>query len=328
MHSKGLLYTMLKLSKDEIYFEKRGFAPCQPEVQTALEKILAAFVEGYNLTLAAKTHQQVVSNLDAAFDAHHVGFAYEGSGLCFAVKDLLKAWKKGSELRTFTTSHASKHDYIMTVGAGFAFARLPIPIMSIESYMKRLDPMLAWCVPDGYGFHDGFFHHKKTIDKCGNYPRQFPEYMHQLYDSGVGRSMWWVKGAQPHAIKAAIDAFPEARRAEMWCGIGVAAAYAGGVGVPVLHQLTELAGPYHADLMCGVPFATVMRMKGQNPSDWTEQACQTLLGMPTTQASAIILSLLAETNANWPGTEEDKMRHGYNRVREKLKQHFAMTIEV
>ena len=65
----------------------------------------------------------------------------------------------------------------------------------------------------------------------------------QLFDSGLGRSLWWVKCGDPRRIASAIRRFPEARRAELWAGVGIAAAYAGGVGASELMRYRNCPGP-------------------------------------------------------------------------------------
>ena len=58
----------------------------------------------------------------------------------------------------------------------------------------------------------------------------------------------------------------------MWHGVGVASAYAGGVGEEVLTELLELSGNYRADFLSGIPFASRMRQKGENASQSTSES--------------------------------------------------------
>ncbi len=320
MQVKSFLDKLLRLSLNDVSFESRGFESCDVIVKQNLEKVLEAFVKGYNLTLDSTSFEETKQKLDSEFDSHHIGFAYEGSGLCYAIKDLISNWGKDCQLRIFTEKTAQNHDYITTVGAGFAFARIPFPLANIEKYMQKLDPLLAWCIPDGYGFHEGFFSHKDSIDQVGSYPKLLPHYAQQLYDSGIGRSLWWVKGANPIKIKKAIDAFPIERQAEMWCGIGVAVCYAGGTSIETVEELIEFSDKFQADFLSGFPFAAYMRVKGGNPSQWTEEVCHQIIGKPTQNVADIILECLNEVNGNWKGTIESKMKYGYSKVRQKLNE--------
>ena len=120
----ALKKTALRLSPDEASFVRRGFEGGDPAVRARLEGIIRTFIAGYTMALESSDDARLVERLEAAFDAHHVGFAYEGAGLYFAVLDVL--WPVGaSRLRAFTDGPARHQDYIATVGAGFALAKVP-----------------------------------------------------------------------------------------------------------------------------------------------------------------------------------------------------------
>ena len=261
-------------------------------MQEKLEKIGQVFVEGYQLALEIPDDVRLAATLEQSFDAHHVGFAFEGAGFYFALLDVLVP-RRQSRLRAFTDDLARKQNYVVTVGAGFALARVPWGRRYLPRYLRKLDPMLAWCVPDGYGFHQGFFHPQRFIERCEAPPSVWPVYARHLFDAGIGRSLWWVEGADPERIRQAVERFPEARRAELWCGVGLACTYAGGVGEDVAGKLAAAAGRYRADLLSGAPFAANMRRQGNNPSSWTERICHLYLGMTAYQAS------------DWIETEQD-----------------------
>jgi hypothetical protein len=200
---------------------------------------------------------------------------------------------KPYRLDSYFKGAGEHHDYIVAVGAGFAVARTPWGLRAMNGYLRTLDPLIAWCVPCGYGFHEGFFHHRQFIDAVKDPPASLSPLGTQLFDSGLGRSLWWVKGADPSRIHSAIDRFPEDRRAELWAGIGIAACYAGGVGESELMSLHELSGAYRADFHSGLPFAARLRQKAGNYSDTTELACRVLLDRSTDQVAD-----MAETAAD------------------------------
>jgi hypothetical protein len=192
---------------------------------------------------------------------------------------------KPNRLDSYFKGAGEHHDYIVAVGAGFAIARIPWGPRAMEGYLRTLDPLIAWCVPCGYGFHEGFFHHRQFIDGAQAPPASLSSLGRQLFDSGLGRSIWWVKGANPKSIATAINRFPQDRRAELWAGIGIAACYAGGVGVTELLTLDELSGPYRADFLSGLPFAARLRQKAGNYSQITELACRNLLDRSTDEVA-------------------------------------------
>jgi enediyne biosynthesis protein E3 len=308
---------LFSLSPKEASFERREFACDDPRVRADLEEILRTFIAGYNLTLATRDHELLAQTLEREFDAHHVGFAFEGAGMCCALLDLLVP-RRTSRLRKLTDGAGRQHDYIATVGAGFAVARLPYGLRVWGRYAEKLDPMVAWCVLDGYGFHQGIFHRRPFVEECREPPARLPSYGKQLFDAGLGRSLWWSKGASPVLIRKSIDRFPEPRRSEMWHGVGVACTYAGGVKEATLLELLELSGRYRADFLSGLPFAARMRQKGGNASPATDMACGLLLRMTTDSAADLVVRFLAEITATWPGTERELGTLGYMLVRQRV----------
>ena len=314
---------LLAINVKEASFDRRGFDACGPVLRAKLEGMLLAFIDGYHLALKNSHPEMLAEKLRAQFDDHHVGFAFEGVGMCLALFDLL-ALSKHSRMRAFTDGAGSAHDYIVTVGAGFACARVPWGLRAMDGYARKLDPLIAWCVPDGYGFHQGFFHHKRFIDTAAEPPASFTGYSRELFDSGIGRSLWWVKGANPERIREAIDAFPKARRPELWSGVGVAASYAGGVAADDLLGLRQLSGPYRADFLTGVPFAARLRQKGGNHSPVTNLACRVLLDMTADEAADLIASTADDVARDVAGMTG--VTAGYALVRQRLLNHHAISL--
>lgn len=313
--------SLLTISAREASFERRNFDTRDSPARANLEEVLRVFISGYNLTLEIPDYELLAQRLEEDYDEHFVGFAFEGAGMCCALLDLL-APRKTSRLRAFTDTAGHKHDYIATVGAGFAIARLPYGLRVLDRYTAKLDPPVSWCVLDGYGFHQGVFHHRLFVDQCKAPPATLADYGKQLFDAGVGRSLWWVKGASPLLIRQAIDRFPEARRSELWHGVGVACTYAGGVGEEVLLHLLELSGRYQADFLSGIPFAARMRQKGGNASPATDLACRLLLKTTADQAADLLVKYLDELSAKWTGTQMDLGRKGYTLIREQVTRGF------
>jgi hypothetical protein len=292
---------------------------CEPEIAGKLEHILCCFVQGYNLALASKTNAALVHALDAAFDPHHVGFAYEGAGMGLAVLDLL-APGKASRLKEFVNQDGAKHDYIAMVGAGLAMARMNWAGPLFRRYFTGFDPLVRWCAADGYGFHEGYFSPARFVDRHESAPKDFASDEQQLFDSGVGRSLWWTCGASASLIAESISRFPTRRQGEMWCGIGVACAYAGGDEGESLLPLLELSGSYRADFLSGLPFAARMRQKAGNPSQVTDYACKQLLGRTVDETANLAGELLRHASES---LGEHVGRDGYAFVRRGLTEELA-----
>jgi hypothetical protein len=298
-------------------FAALGFAACDPAVRARLEKVLEAFLHGYNRAVAIADPQALAAALRGELDSHHLGFAFEGAGMRYALCDLLAPWRP-SRLRAFLAGPGCDHDYITAVGAGLAVARLPWGRRLWPWYARRLDPLVAWCLPDGWGFHEGIFHPERYLVGHAAAPAGLPAFARQLFDSGLGRSLWWSQGAEPLRIARILGGFPAARQPEMWCGLGVAAAYAGGVGEGTLLALRDLSGPHRADFLSGVPFATRMRQKGGNPSPVTDRACELLLGRTADQASDWIAAVVERVVEDESVAREVRLRDSYLLVRRRL----------
>ena len=305
-------------------FAELGFAPCDPAVRGRLERVLETFIYGYNLSLSIDDPELLAATLNSQLDAHHVGFAFEGVGMYHAVCDLLAPWRP-SRLRAFLEGTGRDHDIIAAVGAGFALAWLPWGRWLWPSYSRRLDPLIAWCLPDGYGFAQGMSKSQRFIAGRAPPPAVLPPFARQLFDSGLGRSLWWSQAAEPRRIARAIDAFDAPRRPEMWYGIGVAAAYAGGASDAdgTLRELRDLAGPYRADFLSGVPFATRMRQKGRNPSPVTDRASALLLGRSADEASDWIVATLERVLADESVPREIRLRDSYLLARRRLVEELS-----
>jgi hypothetical protein len=314
---------LLSLSLEAGSFSRRGFPGCHSSGRAHLERVVQTFIQGYNLAVGEADVARLTERLDSSFPTALVGFAYEGAGMYFGLIDLLVP-RSTSRLAAFTRSPtAYRQDYIATVGAGCAIARAPFGLRRLESYQRSLDPMSAWCLADGYGFHQGFFHWKRFIEARQAAPASLNPQNRRLFDAGVGRAMWWVFGADPDAIAGAISRFDDDRRPEMWAGIGTALAYAGGGPPQASSLLLDLSGEYSFDLLSGIPFAAHMRDKGGNAAEWTAEVCAELLGMSVAETSGIIVAEVAAYLNSWRGTEQDKWDTCYVALRDRVKQRLA-----
>jgi hypothetical protein len=310
-----------RLSKSEASFERRAFPGVASPDRAHLESIIETFITGYNLALDSADDSELTTRLEGSTTTPYLGFAYEGAGLWLAIADLFRPWVATSRLAYFTKSVAPRHDFIAMVGAGFAVARMPFGVRRLEKYQWRLDPMTAWCIADGVGFHEGFFHWKKYQSGRQPSPSFLNPQNRALFDAGVGRSFWWVYGANPEAIAAAIERFDRQRRAEMWTGIGTALAYAGPAHPSA--RLLELAGANRLDLLIGVVLAANMRDKGGNPSAWTEDVCAAMMNGSVAEVSGIVETELAGYRDSWNG-DERTMRDGcYLELRTRLAARLA-----
>ncbi len=272
--------TLFGISLDEVRVERRGFGTMTQPRRDRLEAIGAAFVEGYHAALLEGVSPALSGRLEAV-EQERRGFAHEGAAMGLALLDLLTPGRS-RRLGDFLDGPGAAHAYMVHVGAGWAMARLPWGL----TYFRHLDPLLGWLALDGYGFHQGYFHGPAAVDGQQR-PKRLGGYQQRAFDQGVGRSLWFVRGADVGQIAATIAGFPEARRADLWSGVGLAAAYAGGVGAAELDTLRRLAEPYWPELAQGAAFAAKARFRAGNPTAHTELACEALCQRPAAAAALL-----------------------------------------
>lgn len=275
------------ISPEEVRFVRRGFPADVPGIRERLELVGLAFVDGYH---AALEERRVLPRLSAWLDEHpralH-GFAYEGAAMGLALVDILTRGSRWREMLDL----APRHRYLLLVGAGWAMARLRL--RALPRFARTLDDVSWPLLWDGYGFHEGFFHPAKFI-RHRTRPR-LTGYALRAFDQGLGRSLWFVDGASPERIRDTIAAFEEDRRPDLWSGVGLACAYAGGIGPPAIATL--LARSKRGAFAQGVVFAAAARELAGNSDDATTLACATVCGVSPAAAAAIANEVLEESDS-------------------------------
>ncbi|HVE86126.1 MAG TPA: DUF1702 family protein [Myxococcales bacterium] len=257
-----------RLRPDETSFVRRGFPSVGRPAQARLERIASTFVEGYHAAVDAPEPDGFIPRLEQ-IPGEFRGFAYEGAAMALGLLDLLTPWNRSRFSRYL--ERAPHHDYMLHVGLGWAWARLR---SNVQKHLDRSHPDLRWLALDGYGFHDGFFHWERTLDR--REPPRLRGYEARAFDQGLGRSLWFVEGADVRHVAARVGTFDPARQPDLWAGVGLACAYAGGVDDAGLQAIREAAGAFRPQLAQGVSFAVVARYKAQNPAEHTTRAAEFL----------------------------------------------------
>ena len=305
----------LGLSPAEASFARRGFSAGEEEARRRLEKIGVTFLSGYHAALEETGFVTLAHRL-AAVETEFRGFAFEGAAMALALLDCFTPWRK-DRWRTFTEGPANHHIYMMHVGFGWALARLR---RSVTPYLARLDPVLGWLVIDGYGFHEGYFNWPRYMERRA-IPARLNAYERRVFDQGFGRSLWFVKGANVAAVASAIDSFPPPRRDDLWSGVGLACAYAGGCTRTAIEALRVTAGRHLPALAQGVAFAAKTRQRAANLNSHTETVCRLICGHSAEDTAAITDAALEDLRG------EDGLP-AYEVWRRRIQNNFAQTFRV
>lgn len=271
----------LGLSTAEASFARRGFLAGEEQARLRLEQIGVTFLSGYHAALEETGFVSLARRL-ANVEAELRGFAFEGAAMGLALLDCVTPWRK-DRWRNFTERFALSHNYMMHVGLGWALARLR---RSVTSRLTKLDPLLGWLVVDGYGFHEGYFGWPRYVEQQ-TIPQHLIGYERRAFDQGLGRSIWFVKGANVPAVVSAINAFPSARRDDLWSGVGLACAYAGGCGRGAIESLRVATNGHLPALAQGVAFAAKTRHRAGNLNPHTETICRLICGRSAGDTAAI-----------------------------------------
>ncbi len=277
----SLARPFLRLSPAEVTFAKRRFHDPGPELRLRLEGVGEAFRAGYHAALDQDEPAPLGRVLDE-MPAALRGFAYEGAGMALALQDALSL-RRRDRVERFLAGPGEPHTYLVVVGAGWILARLPVRVAPL---LARFDPLVRWLALDGYGFHEGYFHWPRTVVGQRR-PAKLYGYARHGFDQGLGRSLWFVCGGEVDRIAETIRRFAPPRQADLWAGVGLACAYAGGRSAEEMRRLRDQAAEHDLALAQGVVFAATARERAGNPTPHTELACRVLTGVSAAAAAAI-----------------------------------------
>jgi hypothetical protein len=297
------------LSPEETGYVRRGFRGATPRMRDRLEQIGAVFLGGYHAALECGSPEEIDPSF-AAVDLELQGFAFEGAAMGFALLDALVPWGT-SRVARFLEGAGAPHIYMVHVGVGWVWARLPL---GMERAKRRLDPLLAWLAYDGWGFHEGFFKWPEYVNGRPA-PQRLIGYERRVFDQGLGRSFWFVNGGNPELIARTISGLGVDRQADLWSGIGLASVYAGFAGEPEFAALRDLAGNYWPALAQGGAFASKARQRAGNSFPYTDFAAAVLCGLPGAAAARV-------TDATLENLPMSGSRPPYQIWRERIQRHF------
>ncbi|MGB3442437.1 MAG: DUF1702 family protein [Actinophytocola sp.] len=309
-----------------VTFARRGFPGASAPAAEHLESIPQSVICGFEWGIEHRELWDVERRL-ATVAPELRGFAYEGAAMAFAVRDAM-AGGKGTRTKVLLEGPGLPHIFLTYIGIGFAMARLPRVLW--RGIMPDLEnvpffPTMSWLAVDGYGFDRAYFHTRKVVDEqqpFKPYPwTGRPDYFPRAADQGVGRALWFIHGALPDRVAAAVAAFPQARQADLWSGVGLAATFAGGCPADGLADLTVAAGEHAAELALGATFAGTARLAAGHVPEHSRLGVEVLTGGSVEDAVTVAASVAVE--ADDAGTEESP---AYELWRERIRDHFRRPV--
>lgn len=310
---RWLLRRTLTLAPDEASGARRGFPQGTPEIRGRLDGIGSTVLDGHHAAIAATDLAQLAERLETV-EIEQRGFAYEGAAMGLALMDSM-TFRGLRRWREFRDRHAGRHDYMVHVGAGLALARMR---RGLELPLRDADPLLGALVADGYGFHEGFFKAEKALHEP-RAPARVAGYAARAYDQGLGRSLWFVCSADPANIARTIASLATDRHGDLWSGVGLACAYAGGLAHDGISALGALSGAHANEVAQGAAFAAEARARAGNPAPHTRLACQILCGRDDTAAARAA----RETRENLPPAPDGS---AYEEWRRRLRSTLAREV--
>lgn len=301
-----LMRPMFEVSPTDVPVLAAGAGPAAER----LSRVVFTVTECCELTLRTRREATLRAKLDA-YPEELRGFAYEGAGVGLAALDYLLPWQRRT--RRFVDGPANAYIYAVYLGAGMGLARLR---RNPEPFRRRLgDHVMGWVVLDGYGFHEGFFAHRRHVQERAT-PGWLSGYGLRVFDHGLGRSIWFATGADVKRVQATIDGFAAARRGDLWAGVGLACGYTGGVGADAVRSVRSLAGAHLPRLAEGVVVAAMARHQVGNPADQIETACRVICGATSHEAAEIGSSALTDLPT-------DDVEPAYEIWRQRIRSQFT-----
>lgn len=276
-------------SLESVGFAGRDFLVAPTAATARLEMVPQSVVCGFEWGIEAPSLWEIERRL-AMIEQEQRGFGYEGATMAFTILDVMPGGRR-DRTRELLLGPGAPHIFLAYIGIGFAMARLPRPLWAKvlpNLHGSPYHPTMSWLAVDGYGFDRAYFDTRKWIDeqyRPSPYPWQGqPDYFLRAVDQGIGRALWFINGADPTAVAAAVHRFDEARRPDLWSGVGLAATFAGGCPAAGLTALREAAGTHADELALGSVFAIKARTYADFVPSHTRSAATVLTGLSVDEA--------------------------------------------
>lgn len=274
---------LFRVSYKHTTFEQRGFFVVNKNHSKHLEAIGKSFLDGYHLALKGYPYNELITQLNE-YNAFFRGFSFEGAAMGSTLLNFFSLKHESALKGLLEKPESNKHIYMLHVGVGWAFARLPV---NIERRIQKFHPVLRWLIIDGYGFHQAYFKTNKYVYRMQQ-PKEFMNpFSLKVFYQGVGRCLWFIDCATPEKIADRISKFPKEYHEDLWSGVGLACTYAGEVKEPEIQRLKEFSGSFIQHLAQGSAFAAKARYRAEIITPYNELACQLICNLSIKEAASI-----------------------------------------
>jgi hypothetical protein len=218
---------------------------------------------------------------DAAEDPLQVGVFIEGASMACTLMDMFMPWRNDRWQKLFMAV-GDRHPVQLYLGRGMAISQAN---QSVTKHLEQFDELLSPFVVDGYAFHSALF---GSTDFASHRGSDCQGHLQKVLDQGIGRSYWFASGGNTDKILAKVANMPESRHRELWVGLGVASAYAGGSSPADLSALAVASGHHRGSLGQGAVFAAYVRNLAGNQAEHTNVACKIFSSFDARQAAKIV----------------------------------------
>ncbi|WP_433018914.1 DUF1702 family protein [Kribbella sp. CA-294648] len=211
------------------------------------------------------------------------GVAYEGAAMALTLLDFVLPYKR--RLKALLDGPCGPYRPMVYVGAGMILPFIPLNPYKL---IGRFNDDARWFILDGYGFLQCFFHARDCLDRQAR-----PDGLHgeaaRNFDSGIGRSLYFLSAANPDRIATVLSRFPEPRRSDLWGGIGLACGYTGGaLDHAGFRQMLSVSGDHASDVAVGLAVAACFRDQTNHPADHTDGACDVFWGRKSAEVAKLV----------------------------------------
>ena len=201
--------------------------------------------------------------LDSIKNHPFCSIGYEAAASWEAIQDIKNEDLEFSHWASFNNKHHNLYEPQIHVGLGWAMGEADF---YNAPFLASLNPALAWRVVDGYAYYLGLFKRRVAIRER-MIPAVVSDELAHAFNEGLGRSLWYINKGDTRRVLDVINHFDEARRADLFRGVGIASFFTGGLSTDGYLNFISSVDNYSKDLRCGAVMAlNSVRKAGLSPN--------------------------------------------------------------